>query len=84
MMGIPVTGPINVFCDNESVFKNTTKPDSMLKKEHNAITYHRIHEAIAAGIIQIAWEDGYSNIADVLTELMPIPKLQQLITCILN
>ena len=33
MMGIPVEGPTNVFCDNESVFINSTKPDSTLKKK---------------------------------------------------
>ena len=84
MMGIPVNGPTNVFCDNESVFRNTTKPESVLKKKHNAIAYHRTREAIAAGIVRIAWEDGRFNIADVLTKLMPGPKLRQLISCILD
>jgi len=83
MMGIPVDGPTSVFCDNESVFKNATRPESVLKKKHNAIAYHRTREAIAAGIVQVAWEDGRFNISDVLTKLMPGPKLRQLISCIL-
>jgi hypothetical protein len=83
MMGIPIDGPTNVFCDNESVFKNTTKPESTLKKKHNAIAYHRTREAIAASIVRIAWEDGRFNIADVLTKLMPGPKLRELISNIL-
>ena len=37
MLGIPVEGPMNVFCDNEAVFKNTTIPESTLKKKHNSI-----------------------------------------------
>ena len=83
MLGIRVDGPTNVFCDNESVFKNATKPESTLKKKHNAIAYHRTREAIASNIIRIAWEDGRFNIADVLTKLMPGPKLRELISCIL-
>ena len=37
MFGIPIEGPTNVFCDNEAVFKNTTIPESSLKKKHNSI-----------------------------------------------
>jgi hypothetical protein len=83
MMGIPVDGATNVFCDNESVFKNASKPESTLKKKHNAIAYHRTREAIAAGIVRLAWEDGRFNIADILTKLMPGPKLKALISSIL-
>ena len=51
MLGIPVDGPTNTFCDNESVFKNSTRPESVLKKKHNAIAYNRTREAQAAGIL---------------------------------
>ena len=84
MMGIPVDGPTNVFCDNESVFRNATRPESTLKKKHNAIAYHRTREAVAAGIVRIAWEDGRFNLADVLTKLLAGPKLRQLISCSLD
>ena len=67
MMGVQVDGPTNVFCDNESVVKNSTKPESTLKKKHSAIAYHRVREAQAAGIVRIAKEDGETNLADVLT-----------------
>ena len=79
MLGIPVDGPTNTFCDNESVFKNSTRPESVLKKKHNAIAYHRTREAQAAGILRIAWESGKFNIADILTKLLPGPKLRELI-----
>ena len=32
MFSIPVEGPANVYCDNEAVTKNTTTPESMLKR----------------------------------------------------
>ena len=51
MMGIKVDGSTNVFCDNESVVKNTTRPESTLKKKHNVIAYHPVHKAQAAGLL---------------------------------
>jgi hypothetical protein len=41
MFGIPLTGPASIYCGNDSVVNNTTKPESTLKKKHNAIAYHR-------------------------------------------
>ena len=83
MMGVPVDGPTSVFCNNELVFKNSTEPESILKKKHNAIAYHRTLEAITGSIIHVAWEYGRFNLADVLTKLMPGPKLWDLVSCIL-
>ena len=40
MFGVPLEGPTNIFCDNESVFKNASIPDSTLKKKHTSICYH--------------------------------------------
>jgi hypothetical protein len=39
MFGIPLDGPMNVFCDNEVVTKNATILESTLKKKHNSIAY---------------------------------------------
>ena len=65
-------------------FKNSTRPKSALKKKHNAVAHHRTREAIAAGIIRVAWEDGRFNLADVLTKLLAGPKLRDLVSCILH
>jgi hypothetical protein len=71
MIGIPIEGPTSVFCDNQSLVKNTTAPEPVLKKRHNAIAYHRAREAQAAGIIRVAWENGETQVADQLTKLLP-------------
>jgi hypothetical protein len=83
MMGIPLDGPTSLFCDNESVVKNSTAPESVLKKRHTAICYHRVREAGAAGFIRIAHEDGKTNLADVLTKIMPGPRMNELLDGIL-
>jgi hypothetical protein len=83
MLGVPLEGPANVFCDNKSVVKNSSRPESMLKKRHNAIAYHWCQEAQAAGIIRIAFEQGKTNIADLFTKLMPAMRLRELVNMVL-
>jgi hypothetical protein len=83
MLGVPMEGATNVFCDNESIVKNSSRPESTLKKRHNAIAYHRCREAQAAGIIRIAFEPGETNLADLFTKLLAAPRLKQLCQMIL-
>jgi hypothetical protein len=52
MFGCPINGPANVFCDNQGVVKNVSLPESNLSKKHNAINYHVVREAVAAGILR--------------------------------
>ena len=72
MMGIKVEDPANVFCDNEAVSKNSSTPESMLNKKHNAICFHKVRECCAAGIIRVGWIDGKSNPADLFTKFLLI------------
>ena len=59
MFGIPIDGLVNVFCDNQGVVKNPSVPESTLMKKHNAINYHAVREAVAAGIL--CWEGRYDD-----------------------
>lgn len=68
MFGIELRGPTNVFCDNQSVSRNSNTPTSMLNKKHNAICYHKVREAQAAEIIRVAWIEGEYNKADIATK----------------
>ena len=77
MMGVKIQGACNVFCDSNAVVLNSTVPESMLKKKHAAINYHRAREAIAAGVIRVAKEDTATNIADILTKCLPGPSLRE-------
>eukprot|EP00536_Pseudo-nitzschia_multiseries_P016020 jgi/Psemu1/69709/estExt_Genemark1.C_10020003 len=65
-------------CDNDLVVKNTMRPESPCKKQHNIIAYHKARECIAGGSIQIAKEPGKTNIADLLTKLMSGARLIKL------
>jgi hypothetical protein len=68
-----------VFCDNEAVCKNTTKPESVLSKKHHSIAYHRGREAVAAGTIRVSKEGTHTNLADVFTKTMAAPKRENLL-----
>ena len=71
MLGAPIDGSAWMFGDNESIITNSTVPQSTLKKRHNALSYHRVCEACAAGIIWFIYTPGKTNIADVLTKYLP-------------
>ena len=83
MFGIPIDGPANVFCDNKSVVTNATVPTSTLKKKHNSIAYHRVREAVAAGILRITKVHTSENLADLLTKPLAGINLRALIQKIL-
>ncbi len=71
--GILLSGPTNVICDNYGVVQNTSIPESTLSKKHNAINYHIIREAVAAGIIRVGKED-------TATKLVPFTWKYQLLS----
>jgi hypothetical protein len=70
IFGIPIAGPINMFCDNNSVVTNCRHPHSTLNKKHNAICYHSVREAVAAGKIRMAKEPTETNLADLFTKIL--------------
>ena len=70
MLGIPLDGAANVFCDNEAVYKNTIIPESTLKKKHHSIAYHKCRESVAAKIIRVAKEGTEKNLADLFTKVL--------------
>ena len=68
MFGIQIDGHTDMYCDNESVYKNVSHVDSQLKKRHNSICYHRVREDVASGIIFVHKVDSEFNLADILTK----------------
>jgi len=79
MFGIPLEGCTSIFCDNESVVKNTTCSESTLGKKHLSIAYHRCREAVAVSFVRIGHIAGEINPADVLTKILPGARLRKLL-----
>ena len=63
--------PTYVYCDNESVVKNTTNVESTLNKKHSSIAYHHCRWSVAAGIITLAHISTHENLADCFTKRLP-------------
>jgi hypothetical protein len=78
MMGVPLEGAAYVKADNMSVIKNSTIPESTLRKKSNSIAYHYVRERCAAGVLQISYEPTGTNLADMLTKQQPGPKRSEL------
>jgi hypothetical protein len=83
MFGIPLDGPTNGFCDNESVVRNATIPESTLQKKHNSIAYHKCRESVAQGALRIKHKRGKFNCSDILTKFLPAPAHVQCSRCIM-
>ena len=71
-LGAYVDNASHVYGDNLGVIKNATIKDSLLKKNPVAISYHKVCEAVAAGVIvpiKIAYAEDFSN---CLKKALPI------------
>ena len=80
MMGIRIDGPTYILCDNQAVVINSSKPESTLKKKHNQICFHRVREAVAAGICMVGHVDGNDNLADILTKALTWIKRKRILS----
>ena len=67
-LGVPVVEKSNLFGDNQSVVTSSTIPHSSLNKRHNALSYHRVWEAIAGKILAFFHVNGKTNPSDVLSK----------------
>jgi hypothetical protein len=79
MFGIPCEGPTDIFCDNESVFKNVSRPESVLSKKQHSISYHVSREAVASNVVRVAKEGTATNLSDLFTKTMNRPKREDLL-----
>lgn len=67
-LGMKVEYASLLFGDNLGVVQNATMKESLLKKKHVAISYHKVREAAASGIVHPLKIDGKYNFADVCTK----------------
>ena len=82
MFGVPLDGPCNVFCDNQAVITSSMNAECTLKKKNLSIAYHKAREAVAADIILIFFERSGSNLADLLTKILPAPDRKKIMSYI--
>ena len=71
MFGIPIDGATRVLCDNEAVVRNTTAPESTLKKKQTSVCYHRNRECVASKMAIVGKVHTSMNLADLGTKVLP-------------
>jgi hypothetical protein len=67
-LGVPIQGKSWMFGDNKTVCDSASKPAAKLTKRHVILSYHRVREAVAAGIIALLHVPGKHNPADILSK----------------
>ena len=71
MMGIPCELPVFIFSDNQSMFANTTIPNSTLEKKSQSIAYHFVREGTTKDEWRTWSMNMHNNEVDLLTKLLP-------------
>ena len=67
-LGVPVDDSSWMFGDNQAVITSSTIPHSQLSKRWNALSYHRVREAVAAGFIRFHYLHSKQNPSDIMTK----------------
>ena len=57
-----------MFGDNQSVVNSSMEVHAKLHKRHTILSFHRVREAIASGIVRFHFIPGATNIADILSK----------------
>ena len=77
MMGISLDGPSWMFGNNKSVITSSTIPGSKLNKRHNALSYHKVREAVCAKVLHFIYLKSDDNPADMLTKFLSGEKFRK-------
>jgi hypothetical protein len=67
-LGAPVREKSYMFGDNMSVVDSSMQLNAKLHKRHTMLSFHRVREAIASGILGFYFLPGADNPADILSK----------------
>ena len=67
-LGVPLRSTSHMFGDNKSVVDSSMRFDAKLHKRHNALSFHKVREAIASRMVIFTHIPGALNAADILSK----------------
>jgi len=67
-LGVPIHEKSYLFRDNKSVVDSSAKPHSKLHKQHNALSFHWVREAVTSRYVSFTFIDGEHNPVDILSK----------------
>jgi hypothetical protein len=82
-LGVPIYTKAYMFGDNESVVNSSSTPHAKLHKRHNALSFHRVREAVAMKIIGYYHIRSETNPSDVLSKHWGHSQVWPLLQCVL-
>ena len=78
-LGVPIRTRTYMFGDNESVVNSSSLPHAKLHNRHTVLSFHRVQEAIASGIIEFHYLKSEKNVADLLSKHWGYQQVWQLL-----
>jgi hypothetical protein len=82
-LGVPIRKRSIMFGDNEAVVNSSTRFDAKLHKRHNALSFHKVREAIASKVLAYYHLDGEFNPSDILSKHWAYGQVWQLMQLLL-
>ena len=67
-LGVPIRAKSYMFGDNKSVVDSSMQLHAKLHKRHTMLSFHRVREAIASGMLGFYFIPGTINPADILSK----------------
>jgi hypothetical protein len=67
-LGVPIRERSFMFGDNKSVVDSSMQVHAKLHKRHTILSFHRVRESIASGIVGFYFISGNDNPADILSK----------------
>ena len=67
-LGVPIRDMSYMFGDNKTVIDSLTQPHARLHKRHNALSFHRVREAIASKYVLMMHLSGKANPSNILSK----------------
>jgi hypothetical protein len=83
-LGVPLREKSYIFGDNESVVNSSIQPHAKLHKRHNALSFHRVREAMATGKYVFSHIAGENNPADILSKHWGYPSVWHMLRVLLH
>ena len=79
MSGVPIDVYTDIFCDNESVYKNAYTPEYQIRKKHHSISYHISRGVVASCACRMTKEDNETKLLDLFTKVLPLQRRELLL-----
>ena len=72
--------PTAAFGDNDTVVNAATTPHARLNKRHNALSFHRVREAVAAKILRVHHIRGHASPSGLLSKRWDYPSVRSVLS----